>query len=403
MPESRKYLLRWIATFILFSGFGTGVTLPAGPRSNEPVSQEPEPANRPPARTRAIPVGLSEVKIGYFGPSDPDDPLSGDLWLAASLAIEQLNRDNGYQGIPYRLVQGWSKDPWGTGISMVTRMVFEDRVWALIAPVDGPSTHLAEQVVAKARLPLLNPGSSDRTANLANVPWIFSCLPGEDLQVPVLFQALKNRGGERPFVLISAIDHDSRVLTTEFERYISTRGVSPALHVKYSPEEKRSLQSIDDIGGTVGAFVILAGPRESAEIVNTLRLRFKSPLIGGPAMGRSLFLKEVGASAEGVHFPLLGNADRDDSFTLRFRKLYDRTPDFAARQTYDSVLLLGLAIEEAGLDRERIRNALRKLVPWEGVNGIVDWDQYGQNQREVQLGTIKQGVVIPLESDSSSK
>ncbi len=403
MSDGSMRWLRWSAVFALISGFGSGATLLSGPRSNQPVTQESEPASRTPGKTTSIPAGLSEVKIGYFGPNDPDDALSGDLWLAASLAIEELNRDDGYQGIPYRLIQGWSKNPWGTGITLVTRMVFEERVWALIAPVDGPSAHLAEQVIAKARLPLLNPGSSDRTVNLAYVPWVFSCLPGENLQVPVIFQALIEKTGERPFVLISATDHDSRVLATEFERYISTRGVSPALHVKYNPGEKRSLQPLDDIGETVGAFVILAGPRESAEIVKTIRPRFKASLIGGPAMGRSLFLSQAGSSSAGVLFPLLGRAELNDSFVMKFRERYNRTPDFAARQTYDSVRLLALAIEKAGLERERIRDAIRDLAPWEGVNGIVDWDEFGQNRRKVQLGIIKNGVVYPADSDSSSK
>ncbi len=396
MSDGSMGLLRWSAVLVLISGFGSEAMLLSGPRSNEPGTQESEPASQPSGKITSIPAGLSEVKIGYFGPSDPDDPLSGDLWLAASLAIEELNRNNGYQGIPYRLIQGWSKNPWGTGISLVTRMVFEERVWALIAPVDGPSAHLAEQIIAKAQLPMLNPGSSDRTVNLAYVPWIFSCLPGENLQVPVIFQALVEKTGERPFVLISATDHDSRVLATEFERYISTRGVSPALHVKYAPQEKRSLQPVDDIGKAAGAFLIFAGPRESAEIVNTLRLRFKAPLIGGPAMGRSLFLKEAGSSSTGVLFPLLGNAELNDSFAMKFRERYGRTPDFAARQTYDSLHLLALAIENAGLQRERIRDAIRNLVPWEGVNGIVDWDQFGQNKRSVQLATIESGKVRPV-------
>jgi len=396
MSDGSMGLLRWSAVLVLISAFCSEAMLLSGPGSNEPGTQESEPASQPSGKIGSIPAGLSEVKIGYFGPSDPDDPLSGDLWLAASLAIEELNSDNGYQGIPYRLIQGWSKNPWGTGISLVTRMVFEERVWALIAPVDGPSAHLAEQIIAKAQLPMLNPGSSDRTVNLAYVPWVFSCLPGEHLQVPVIFQALVEKTGERPFVLISATDHDSRILATEFERYISTRGVSPALHVKYAPQEERSLQPVDDIGKAAGAFLIFAGPRESAEIVNTLRLRFKAPLIGGPAMGRSLFLKEAGSSSTGVLFPLLGNAELNDSFAMKFRERYGRTPDFAARQTYDSLRLLALAIENAGLQRERIRDAIRNLVPWEGVNGIVDWDQFGQNKRSVQLATIENGKVRPV-------
>jgi branched-chain amino acid transport system substrate-binding protein len=351
----------------------------------------------PPGEGEALPLEISEVRIGYFGPDDPDDALSGDLWLAASMAVEELNRENGYRGLPYRLIAGWSNDPWGSGVKLVTQMVYEDRVWALIAPVDGPSIHLAEQVVAKARLSLLNPGSSDRTANLANVPWIFSGLPGEDLQVPILFDTLIEKKGERTFVLISATDHDSRVLTTEFERYISTRGTSPGLHLKYDPEESRSLQALENISeDEVGAVVIFAGPRESADIVKIIRTRFRSPILGGPSMGRSLFLKLADASLKRVFFPLLGQAKPGDPFIEKFRERYHRTPDFAAIQTYDLMRLLGQAIEDAGLERERIRDAIRNLAPWDGINGIIDWDQFGQNKRKVRLATLENGEVRVL-------
>lgn len=351
------------------------------------------PSARLSNRTQDTP---SEIKIGYFGPDDPEDDFSGDLWLAASIAVEEVNHEGGYQGRPFRLVQGWSADPWGTGISQVTRMVFAEQVWALIAPVDGPSAHLAEQVVAKARLPLLNPGSSDRTANLANVPWFFSCLPGENLQVPVLFRALEEKSGDGSFVLISGTDHDSRILTAAFERFISLKGRSPVLHIEYDLKEERSLQTLDSLPETIASFVVLAGAEASATIVKTIRRHFEVPVIGGPAMGRRQFLELAGAASEDILFPLLGLTGSGDSFDQKFRTKSGCIPDFAARQTYDSVRLLALAIERAGLDRERIRDVLRELVPWQGITGVVDWDQFGQNQRSVRLATIEDGRVRPL-------
>ena len=108
------------------------------------------------------------------------------MWCAACLAIEEANQAGGYEGLPFRLVPGWSGNPWGSGITAVTRMVYSQKVWAVIGGIDGPSTHLAEQVVAKARLPLLSPGSTDKTVNLANVPWMFSCVPDDHLLAPVL-------------------------------------------------------------------------------------------------------------------------------------------------------------------------------------------------------------------------
>ncbi len=100
------------------------------------------------------------------------------MWNAACLAVEQANRAGGYNGLPFRLVAGWSDNPWGSGVTEVARMAYVHKVWAIIGGIDGPSTHLAEQVVAKARLTLLSSASTDKTVNLANVPWMFSCLPG---------------------------------------------------------------------------------------------------------------------------------------------------------------------------------------------------------------------------------
>ena len=143
-----------------------------------------------PGRLKHPPADVKEVLIGYFGPNAPSDSQRHDMYHAACLAIEQANRAGGYNGLPFRLVPGWSGNPWQSGAAEVVRMAYTHKVWAIIGGIDGPSTHVAEQVVAKARLTLLNPGSTDRSVNLANVPWMFSCLPGDHLQAPVLAQAI---------------------------------------------------------------------------------------------------------------------------------------------------------------------------------------------------------------------
>ena len=44
-----------------------------------------------PGRERDEPANVTEVLIGYFGPSDPDHPEGGDPWKAAGLAVAQAN------------------------------------------------------------------------------------------------------------------------------------------------------------------------------------------------------------------------------------------------------------------------------------------------------------------------
>src|SRR5512138_1814951 len=117
---------------------------------------------------------VSEVRIGYFGPSDPAHPDGGDMWVAASLAVSEANLAGGYRGRPFRLIARWSDQPWTAGAAHVTRLVLSDNVWAIVGGPDGATTHLAEQITAKTQLALVGPASTDATVNFAGVPWMFS-------------------------------------------------------------------------------------------------------------------------------------------------------------------------------------------------------------------------------------
>jgi len=47
---------------------------------------------------------------------------------------------------------------------------------------------------------------------------------------------------------------------------------------------------------------------------------------------------------------------------------------------YESARLLVAAIRNAGLNRARIRDAVRDLSPWRGDGAEIDWDNLGRNR-----------------------
>jgi ABC-type branched-subunit amino acid transport system substrate-binding protein len=332
-----------------------------------------------PGREEPEPTDPEEIRIGYFGPSDPDHPTGGDLWLATSLAVEDANRAGGYRGARYRLVPAWSEDPWGTGIARVARLVYDEGVWALVGSIDGAATHLAEQVVAKARVTLLSPVATDGTVNLANVAWAFSCLPQHRPQAARLGRAIADSLGGGSLTLLSAIDHDSRVMARALEDALAARGSAPHHHFQVEP-------GVEDHGAL--AERIVASLRASGVRVT---------VFGGPSMGRRAFLDQAGPAAEGVLFPLPCDPGAlSGDFAKRFAARYGRSPDCATAQAYDAFRLLIAAVEKAGLNRARIRDAVRDLSPWSGVAGTVDWNPVGQNRREVRLGRITDGRIEAL-------
>jgi len=354
-----------------------------------------------PGRETPPPADVDEVLLGYFGPDDASHPRGGDMWRAAQLAIDDANRRGGYRGKPFRLVAGWSENPWGTGVAKLTRMVYCDKVWAIIGGIDGPTTHLAEQVVTKARLTLLSPASTDKTVNLINVPWMFSLVAGDHLQAPLLADAIEQHVGNEPFLLVSANDHDSHLFTVELRKCFAKRRMVPGYHFEYERGTRNLAELVARIvRSKAGTVVLIAGAHDGARLTSALRDNgFEGAVFGGPTMGRNEFVQQADEAAEGVVFPLLydpfcGSSQASGRFVETFQRSFGRTPDYAAAHTYDAVQLLVAAIGKAGLNRARIRDAVRELSPWKGVTGTVKWNLLGANSQIVRLGTIKGGRVV---------
>ncbi len=177
-----------------------------------------------------------EYRIGVFAPDDDDHPVGRDLVRGVSLAVDQANASGGIDGKPLRLVRRWADDPWGAGSKEVIRMVFDDRVWALIGGPDGETTHVAQQVATKAHLPLIAPVSSDPSLTHTRVPWIFRLPPDDRAQAEMLVtEGIGDCGLESVGVLVSA-DHDGKTFAAEIKAATERAKVSHIFELAADPE-----------------------------------------------------------------------------------------------------------------------------------------------------------------------
>ena len=352
----------------------------------------------------AEPTNVDEVRFGWFGPSNPEDPLAGQMWWAADQAIREANNQGGFGGRPFRLIPKWSENPWGNGVPQVFRIAYEDKVWALLGGIDGSSTHLAEQVVAKACLPLLSPVSTDKSVNLAGVPWMFSCAPGDHVIAPMLAEAVLKalNGPQEKLMVFSATDHDSRMAAKEILKALSERHCAPAFKFEFQAGQKAVDPQLSSAAAAKPRVVLLiAGPEDSVRWVAAIRQRLaNTPIFGTHQMGRSRFLQLAGEAAEGVRFPQLWTPNESDANTRKFmagfKARFGQEPDYAAALSYDAVQLLVGATRRGGLNRAHIREELIKLSPWQGIAGPIEWDGTGQNLRKVtRMGLIQKGRVVP--------
>jgi branched-chain amino acid transport system substrate-binding protein len=160
---------------------------------------------------------------------------------------------------------------------------------------------------------------------------------------------------------------------------------------------------LDGLDGSTSGIVIFAGPRDSARLLRYLRgAGIGARYFGGPALGHRVFLEEAGIAAEGVVFPWLCDQPASSGrFAETFRTGDDTCADCFSVAAYDAARLLIAAIEEAGLNRARIRDALEGLSPWSGEAGPIEWDPLGQNQRPAHLATVRDGSIVLLDVEAA--
>ena len=277
-------------------------------------------------------------------------------------------------------------------------MVYEHGAWAIVGAIDGAATHLAEQVALKARITLVSSGSTDKTANMASVPWMFSCLPSDEVQAPVLAEAVAEGGPGAAFVIVAAADHDSHAALVELRRALAARRRRAVRLAHRVRSRRRRTSARSRPGSSKASPAAVAGPGSGrrprpASWASSGAGASTGGLIGGAPLALAAFGRAAGEAAEGVVAPLLWEPSADwDSFARMYENRWGEPPDHAAAQSYDAVRLVAEATRRAGLNRARIRDAVRDIAPWRGVAGIVQWDALGRNERPVGLATWRGGA-----------
>ncbi len=278
---------------------------------------------------------LPYVPVGFFGPEDARHETGGTVFMGVQLALEHANAKLGEGARPFRLFSRWSDDPWRAGAAAVVKLAMEDRAVAVIGGIDSASTHLAEQVAAKALFPLLDPVSTDETANAAFVPWIFSWAPGDSL----LARALSDGIGGRKYSLLAATDHGSRQLAR-----VLSRLVQPAERHDFQPPNLPPEPSYETVA-------VLAPP--AALCAAVMLLPQGARVLCGPSAWSRFCRKHL---RRPVLAPSLGRMNQDLIRAAAAR--FQAAGDIFVQLAYESTALLLECIQSAGPNRSAVREQL---------------------------------------------
>jgi branched-chain amino acid transport system substrate-binding protein len=332
------------------------------------------------------PSSLNSIPIGVFAPFNQDDPAAHDLYRGVKLAIEQANAAGGYQGVEFSLARRWAGSPWAAGSKEVVRLVYGDRVWAIITFRDGAG-HIAQQIAAKAYVPVIAPLSSTFSLTHTGVPWIFRLPPDDQKQARVL---VKNGIVNKHLIrvgLVSGTDQNSRAAAAAMEKELNQQNIPAVFHFKVSMDLldfQAIAERIRDFHPQVLTLCL------QAPVIPILLKALRSNGIVCPVCMPWVPGEDVKKLQEIYHGPIymvepfqlparVKTGEIYQQFSRDFQKRFGVFSSYSAAYAYDAAQMIILSIRSKGLNRPAIRQGLEELTGYQGVSGSIKWDNGGGN------------------------
>jgi branched-chain amino acid transport system substrate-binding protein len=356
--------------------------------------------NGPAADERTVPPSeVSEVPIGFLGPIyDHKDIALGTAMLhGAQLAIDEANARGGYGGKPFRLKLHNDAATWGASSNELVKMIYDEKVWAMLGSISSDSTHIALRVSLRAELPIVNSAATDPTIPETLIPWILTSIQDDRVQSYTLARRIFTDLGLKRVALLRVNERYGRFGVLKFRDAARRLGHPVVIEQKYLPGDNtftRQLRVIND--SRVDGIVIWGDAAAAGEILTEMRkMGMKQPVFGSARVVGDALLQTAGAAAEGLEAVYPFDPNRDDSAWLSFQKRYEaayraKVDSFAALG-FDTMNILLDAICRAGLNRGGIRNALYSLESYKGVTGEMVFDPNAKNIAPMYLGKLHDG------------
>jgi branched-chain amino acid transport system substrate-binding protein len=347
-------------------------------------------------------AALKTINIGFLGPLDVDneDSFYGIAMLhGAQLAVDEVNASGGYRGKPFALAIHDDLALWGASSMAIVDMRFKDQAWAMLGSVDSASTHIAVRATLKIELPIMDTATNDPTVTQTLVPWLLHNFPDDRQQGYALADYIFL---QRHLKRIGILQVNNRYGRTGKEIFFQTArriGHQPVVEVWFAPETtdfSSQLQTIKASG--VDGLVIWANGAEAGLILKQMRaLGMQQPVFGSSRICSPEVIRIAGAASEGLTVISAINPTRNDpawiAFQQRFAKRFSIEPDAYAAYAYDGARMLMGAINQAGLNRGRIMDALRgyQMKHYAGVSGSAFFDYTLNNIAPVTFAQVRDG------------
>ena len=328
------------------------------------------PASAQPARGEPYRIGIILPMTG------PTADYGADFNRGAVLAEEEINASGGIKGRPVKLVLGDSKNQPKDGVAEFKKLVEIDKVPAIISTMTGvilPQFALSRE----AKVPMIAVGAITPEIRKGG-PTVFSNYPlADDEEREIAEYAIKTLGLKEAAVVYENSSYGKTLSAIFIEEFKKAGGTIVGQEViEKGGRDFRS--QLTRIGATRAPLIVAYAYYAEAGLLvrQASELGIKAQFMSHGSVQNKAFGEIAGPAANGF---ISGSPRWDEdapnvkAFIERYRKRWNREPDLYGPYFYDAVKMYAAAIEQGGDTPEGIRNALKGLKDFPGINGVMNF------------------------------
>jgi len=333
------------------------------------------------------------IKIGALFPiSGPGSYFGAQDKQGVELALEQLNK-TGVKGYKFEVKYEDSACSPLPATQAAKRLIDQFKPDVAIGEECSDATLAIMPILAQAKIPLINAGSSSIKITEPGNPWTFRIMPNEVMQgIDIANNAYKRLNARTAVILhenTNAGIGNAKVFADTFTK----DGGKILADIGFGRDVNDFTSIATRVKGLGKIDVIPTYTLEGQGLKITQALFQAGVVKGGGGAAIQLgtiwlpfgFEQKAGKAAVGyiriVQFDPTDQRNVVRKFVDAFKAKYNQGPTHLSAHAYDQIMLIADVVRRGGKDAQSIRDGLAATKNFVGVTGSVEFDKHNQNTK----------------------
>ena len=347
------------------------------------------------------------IKVGaILSVTGPASFLGAPEAKTLEMLADEVNAAGGVKGHKIELIIKDSMGKPENAISFAKQLIEEDKVLAIIGPSTSGETMAIKDIMEEAKTILLSCAAAEVIVNPV-AKYVFKTPQKDSFAVRKIYMEMKKRGISKIGVVVGNTGF-GKAGKDQLEKIAPEYGIDILISEVYD-KAATDLTAVvtklkaKDVQAVVNWSIV---PAQSIVAKNMKQIGFDVPLFQSHGFGNIKYVEAAGPAANGIIFPAgrllvadeLPDSNPQKSVLIKYKKDYEskyhEDVSTFGGHAYDAFMILVKAIEKAGTDKEKVRDAIETMKGFVGTGGVFNFsaeDHNGLDINAFDMLTVKDG------------